>query len=749
MRHLRRFLFIGLPILAVALLLLSFFAPYLLKRYVEDHSQEWVARKVTIGHIILNPFTGTFGITDLSCTERNSDVRFISWQKASVRWDMLAWWNDDHWRFHTIEMRSPYVRVSQQGDRFNFTDLLELGSDEQPDPNDTTVTRFDLEDMQVTNGQVDYDSDLLKAPVSAQALNVLCNRISSSSARMDFDLGFTLSTGGTVDGAFTIDTKQERYGIDAALKAVSLAPTLPYLQDLMDCSELAGTMDLDLILSDSWRDTSALALRAVLGLHGLELKDPSGKRLVGLKSTGVVLDTLTARDSRFELRTVAVDGAYARYEMYKDSTDNWSRLLKAASNDVGADSAAAEASESNVFVLLADYISLLAKEFIANEYTADSLSFVDGVVDFTDHTLGQPFHYTITELDILSTRVNTADSAAKLTCSALLNGFGKFNGALSIDPKTFKEFTAQLGVEQLVVRDLDPYLQWYAAHPIEDGVLRYTGTTVVHAGHIDSKNDIHIERMKVGKKVDEHAADITVLPLRLGVSLLKDRHGVIALDLPVSGDINDPEFKPWPIIWKVLKNLLTKAVSAPVNLVARAVDGVDPAELESVRFTHMQVSPDKSQRRSLDQLAQVLQAKPEIGVALVSLLDERTEMQRIALFNSKARMLFGDAGPRTTQDSLQVENTSSSDSSFVRFLNERTPSTKGLSETERSLALLGNDMVKTQCAVMERARQEGVVKYLLEQGIPAGNVTMRQGTLEEIGTLKGAPGYRYIYTAAP
>ncbi len=749
MRRLRRLILIGLPVLAVALLLVAFFAPYLLKRYIEDHSEEWIARRVTIGRIILNPFTGTFGITDLSCSERNGDMRFISWEKASVKWDMWAWWNRDHWRFHAVELRSPYVRVSQQGDRFNFSDLIELGGDEQPGPIDTSVTRFDLEDMQVTNGQVDYDSDLLKAPVSAQALNVLCSRISSGSARMEFDLGFRLSTGGTVDGAFTIDTEQERYGIDAVLKAVSLAPTLPYVQDLMDCSELVGTVDLDLDLSDSWSDTSALALRAILGLHDLELKDLNAQRLVGLKNTRVVLDTLTARDSRFELRTVAIEGAYARYEMFKDSTDNWSRSMKASSTDLGADSTAAVASESNVFVLLADYISMLAKEFIANEYTADSLSFVGGAVDFTDHTPGQPFHYTITELDILSTRVNTADSAAKLTCSALLNGLGRFDGALSIDPKTFKEFTAQLGVEQLVVRDLDPYMQWYAAHPVEDGVLAYTGTTVVHAGHIDSKNDIRIDRMRVGKKVEEHAADITVLPLRLGVSLLKDRHGVIALDLPVSGDINDPEFKPWPIIWKVLKNLLTKAVSAPVNLVARAVDGVDPAELESVRFTHMQVSPDKSQRRSLDQLAQVLQAKPEIGVALVPLVDERTEMQRIALFNSKARMLFGDAGPRTALDSLQVENTSSSDSSFVRFLNERTPSTKGLSETERSLVLLGNDVVKMQCTAMERARQDGVVKYLLSKGIPALNVTVRQGTVEEIGTLKGTPGYRYIYDAAP
>lgn len=751
MRRLRRVLFILLPALTVLLLLLAFLAPYLLKRYIEAHSEVWIGRKVTIGNIILNPFTGTFAVNGLTCSERGSEARFVAWQHASVKWDLWALWNNGHWRFHAIELVEPYVHVAQSGARFNFSDLLELGGDAPPDPADTVPTLFDLEDLRVVGGEVVYESDVLKAPVSAEGLNVLCNRISSESARMDFDLDFRLNTGGDVDGRFTIDTEKALYGIDALLAGIDLSGALPYLQDLLDCNALAGKLDLDLDLRDSWADTSALALRAALGIDGLEITDPAGERLAAIGSAQVRLDTLTARDHRFELRTVRIDSAFARYEMFKDSTDNWSRLMRAASTTGPATTdsgSVATASTSNVFVLLAEYISTLAKEFIANEYTADSLSFDHGSVAFVDHTMAQPFRYSIDHLSLLSTSVNTADSMAQLACSAQLNGTGTLTGALRIDPKTFRDFTAQATVQQLVLRDLDAYMQWYAAHPLEDGVLGYTGTTSVHNGHIDSGNAISIDRMKLGKKVDEHAEDITVLPLRLGVSLLKDRHGIIELDLPVSGDINDPEFKPWPIVWKVLKNLVLKAVSAPVNLVARAVDGIDPAELEVVRFAPLQTALGKPQRKSLEQLVKVLQAKPELKVSLIPVMDERANADALAIFRTKRLMLYGDGKALGASDTTALEALSVTDSSFVRFLDERSPATNGRAAAERCAAIVGATDVQQQVVANEQMRQQLVAQYLISVGLPPERASIRTGTPQETGTYMGNPGYRFVYEAA-
>ena len=65
------------------------------------------------------------------------------------------------------------------------------------------------------------------------------------------------------------------------------------------------------------------------------------------------------------------------------------------------------------------------------------------------------------------------------------------------------------------------------------------------------------------------------LPVKLATALLADRHGVIDLDLPISGSLNDPEFSLVPIIFKIIGNIIVKAITAPFSLLAGALGGSD------------------------------------------------------------------------------------------------------------------------------------------------------------------------------
>lgn len=88
---------------------------------------------------------------------------------------------------------------------------------------------------------------------------------------------------------------------------------------------------------------------------------------------------------------------------------------------------------------------------------------------------------------------------------------------------------------------LDPYSRWYGAYPIQSGTLSYKGSTNIQGGRIDSRNHLVADDLCSGKKTAIHDKDIMVLPLRLAASLLRDVHGVIDLDVPVKGDLNDPD----------------------------------------------------------------------------------------------------------------------------------------------------------------------------------------------------------------
>lgn len=261
---------------AVAALLLllgtvAFFLPYLLKRYIERHSVEWIGRRVTIGDIILNPFTYTYAVHGVKCYEPGSSEVFVSWKSISVKSDLWAGFRNNKWRFRKLRIEQPYFHLVQHGDRFNFSDLLELGGSAEAKPQaEEKPVLFSMEDILLDGGRITYASDILKAPVGISELRANCTRITSESARMDFGVGFAIDGGGTVQGTFKIDTEKSRYGINAALSSFSLPLLLPYLQDLMHTTGLKGALDLGLHLEDSWADTTALAAAGHLAVHGLE-----------------------------------------------------------------------------------------------------------------------------------------------------------------------------------------------------------------------------------------------------------------------------------------------------------------------------------------------------------------------------------------------------------------------------------------------------------------------------------------------
>ncbi|HAB91904.1 MAG TPA: membrane biogenesis protein, partial [Pseudomonas sp.] len=103
--------------------------------------------------------------------------------------------------------------------------------------------------------------------------------------------------------------------------------------------------------------------------------------------------------------------------------------------------------------------------------------------------------------------------------------------------------------------------------------------------------------------------DAVDLPVRLAIALLKDRKGQIALELPIQGDLNNPEFRVAPIVWQTLRNLITRAVSAPFNFIAGLANG-DAQELSEVTFAPGDFIINPQAAKNLDTLAQALKQRP-------------------------------------------------------------------------------------------------------------------------------------------
>ena len=123
----------------------------------------------------------------------------------------------------------------------------------------------------------------------------------------------------------------------------------------------------------------------------------------------------------------------------------------------------------------------------------------------------------------------------------------------------------------------------------------------VRNSQLEGANQIVIDKLTLGERVD--SPDALKLPLELAIAILKDSNGRIDLGLPVSGNLDDPQFSYGALIWKAFGSLLTKIVTAPF----RALDGGGGGEkLEAIDFDPGSDKLLPPEREKLKQVAQLL-----------------------------------------------------------------------------------------------------------------------------------------------
>jgi len=143
--------------------------------------------------------------------------------------------------------------------------------------------------------------------------------------------------------------------------------------------------------------------------------------------------------------------------------------------------------------------------------------------------------------------------------------------------------------------------------------------------------------------------------VRLAVALLADRNGVIDVDFPISGSLNDPQFSIGPLIFKAIVNLIVKAVTAPFSLLTGGLGG-GGGDSSVIAFAPGSAELSPAAKESLDKVAKALTDRPALQMTVVgtaSLDQEREAYQRQRL-RQMAQAEKRRAAVRGNQDAAQV-----------------------------------------------------------------------------------------------
>jgi uncharacterized protein involved in outer membrane biogenesis len=252
------------------------------------------------------------------------------------------------------------------------------------------------------------------------------------------------------------------------------------------------------------------------------------------------------------------------------------------------------------------------------------VSLVNGRVYFTDHFVKPNYSANLSELNGRLSAFSSVPAQAGPTAEVQMADLelrGRAEGTASLEilgklNPLAKPLALDIKgkVRDLELPPLSPYSVKYAGHGIERGKLSVdVGYRVLPDGQLTATNNIILNQLKFGDKVEGAPAS---LPVKLAVALLADRNGVIDINLPVSGSLNDPQFRLGPIIFKVIVNLIVKAITSPFSLLASALGGGGD-ELSMVAFAPGSALLGPDAQVSLDKVAKALSDRPALKLTVV------------------------------------------------------------------------------------------------------------------------------------
>lgn len=438
-----------------------------------------------------------------------------------------------------------------------------------------------------------------------------------------------------LDGTVLPATPASQLQLD--LREVDIAPLQPYLADRFNAALRSGTL-------------------TVMGKVGVNA--PPGKPLAanfaGNVTAGNVrtVDRITG-DDFLRWRTLAVSGIDFAMDESKGPmrvsldkialSDFYARVILNASGrlnlqDVMAGGAAkGEAAPSTSLTQASPASAPAAAPPAASAPAAQAaagpkpkiriggVSVDKGNINFSDFFVKPNYSANLTGMKGSVSKVSSGDPTpadlvldGRIDDDAPVNINGKIN---PLGEQLYLDIAAKAsGVE---LTRLTPYAAKYAGYPITKGKLTVDVAYKIENGKLDASNHLFLDQLTFGDKVD--SPDATKLPVLLAVSLLKDRNGVIDINLPVSGSLSDPEFSIGGVIARVIVNLLTKAITSPFSLIASAFGGGSGEELGYVEFAPGTSTLTPAAKEKIATVGKALIDRPSLRLEISGRIDPATD----------------------------------------------------------------------------------------------------------------------------
>ncbi len=700
--------------LAFLVILISLLIAPVAKWYVQKHSKELVGRVVTMEKLRINIFSGSLRIVGFDLKEPDEHNSFVTFDTLAVKVKLLDFLRHKV-TVQKIHLTDLHVSAWQNNEVFSFDDIIRKFSTPDslkaaPVAEDTTATPWaiGIYDIQLRRGNVHFSDLAIGGQWNIEDLSLAIPGVYFSGASTDIGFDLLFRDGGKLAANLKYDIEKSIFNLHLDLEKFTLAGLLPYLQQSLRLGEFSGILDTHLDVDGDLNHIMNSVVKGTVALTGLNMLDEQKGLVLAANNIFVDVASISLAENKFEINEFSTEGLATRYVMNKDSSSNFTRLIKPSK---APSKNAAKDTTAKTDTAVPKPMQLLITQLALKETH----------ISYTDHTLQVPFHYELKDLSLTSHNFDP-NNHNKVDIHARLGATGKTAILWDGNFNNLSNLKLKVDLRNVALKDFTPYSLEYTAYPVSHGFLHFTSHNVVKNNMLKGANDLNISKCTVDK-ARKDIKPMMKVPLRLGLYILKDRNDEIKIELPIEGDIKSPGFSYKKIILNTLTNLLVKVAMSPFDFVSGAF-GSDADKLNEIMLTNTQSELTQVQYDKLSKLSGIILSKPDLMLSFEQYINYGQASKDLSMLNLK-RDYYLSLRPGEKAESLDRKDEETiaaiedNDEALLVYANLRIADTTNTADVYTKASLLYKAQIATQIATLAGKRNQLVRDYLGSLQVPA------------------------------
>ena len=557
--------------------------------------------------------------------------------------------------------------------------------------------KFDVKNISVNNADITL-THLFEGEKIAHKFDNLFVKVAnlSSDFSKPFDAKVAMKSSQKLN--LDVDSKIKIEPLDVSAKIKLNDTNLPkyfaYAKPFLEADLASGQLESSAEISYA-KDIKA---DAKVSIKDIRLNGKKAEKLIAFKSLD--LEKISFAKNDLAISGVSLNSPFIKAHLSKERKFNLSQIVKEDKNKAKTE-AKPEGKKA------------ASKKDDELKFSVKNFSLKNGEVDFSDASLFMPFATTISKLNGKLTDIDKKrPSSGEFQGVVGKNGFAQITAKLF--PFELKQNTdIKLDFKNIDLVNVTPYSGQFVGYKIKKGKLNLNLNYSVTDSKLNGSNFINFDSLTLGEKVD--SKDAVNLPLSLAISILSDQNNQINIDLPVEGNLDDPDFKYGGVIWAAVKKLFADITLAPFRFLGNAL-GLGSKDLSSIDFLAGSSELISSEVPKIADFIKLTGSKPKMKLSITPTYSKLDE----SFYKNK----------KLDQKINQIIASSGKD--YIAVLNELVPNLKDRSEKAlREEALKSIEVGKAKLIELANERASAVKEALIKAGLEAGRININDATSSE------------------